>query len=56
MNQWLERNQCPQNDLLTQDQSVWLLQYMLLGSRAEMDQIVEAIVKIQKHASEIKKS
>lgn len=56
MNQWLERNQCPQNDLLTQDQSVWFFQNMLLGSRAEMDQIVEAIVKIQKHAAEINKA
>jgi len=56
MNQWLERNHCPQNDKLTQEQSVWFFQNMLLGSKTEMDQIAEAILKIQKHASEINKA
>ena len=55
MNHWLERNQCPQNDLLTSEQSVWFFQNMLLGSRNDMDQIVEAVLKIQKYAAEIKK-
>lgn len=55
MNQWLERNQCPQNDKLTSEQSVWFFQYMLLGSRTEMEQIVQAILKIQKYAAEINK-
>ncbi len=55
MNQWLERNQCPQNDKLTTDQSVWLFQNMLLGSRTEMEQIAEAIGKIREYAGEIKK-
>ncbi len=52
MKQWLERNQCPQNDLLT-DQSVWFFQNMLLGTKTDLEQIVEAIRKIQKYASEI---
>jgi len=56
MNQWLERNQCPQNDKLTQEQSVWFFQNMLLGTKMDMDQIVEAIRKIQKHAAEINKA
>ncbi len=55
MKHWLERNQCPQNDLLTQEQSVWFFQNMLLGPRTDMDQIAEAIRKIQKHAAEINK-
>ncbi len=55
MNQWLDRNQCPQNDILTSEQSVWFFQNMLLGSRNDMDQIVEAVLKIQKYAAEIKK-
>lgn len=55
MNQWLERNQCPQNDRLT-EQSVWFFQNMLLGTRTDMDQIAEAIRKIQKYAAEIKKA
>jgi dTDP-4-amino-4,6-dideoxygalactose transaminase len=56
MNEWLERNQCPQNDILTSEQSVWFFQNMLLGSRTEMEQIVKAILKIQKYAPEIIKS
>ncbi|MEI6679911.1 MAG: DegT/DnrJ/EryC1/StrS family aminotransferase [Mariniphaga sp.] len=55
MNQWLERNQCPQNDKLTSEQSVWFFQNMLLGSRTEMEQIVKAILKIQKYAPELNK-
>lgn len=56
MNHWLERNQCPQNDRLTSEQSVWFFQNMLLGPRSDMDQIVHAILKIQKYAAEINKA
>ncbi|WP_300600627.1 DegT/DnrJ/EryC1/StrS family aminotransferase [Niabella sp.] len=55
MQQWLERNQCPQNDTLTSEQSVWLFQNMLLGTKTEMEQIAEAMRKIQKYAAEIAK-
>lgn len=53
MKEWLERNQCPQNDKLADEQAVWFTQNMLLGSRNDMDQIVEAIRKIRKHAKSI---
>ncbi len=53
MKEWLEQNQCPQNDHLTKNESVWLFQTMLLGSRQEMEQIVEAVRKIQKYAKEL---
>ena len=56
MNQWMERNQCPQNDKLTGEQSVWFFQNMLLGSKTDIEQIAEAIRKIQKHAVEINKA
>lgn len=56
MNQWVERNQCPQNDKLTEEQSVWFFQNMLLGTRTDMEQIVEAIRKIKKFAIEISKA
>jgi dTDP-4-amino-4,6-dideoxygalactose transaminase len=56
MNQWLEQNHCPQNDKLTSEQSVWFFQNMLLGTRDDMEQIVKAILKIQKYAAEISKS
>ena len=55
MKQWIERNHCPQNDKLTGEQSLWFLQFMLLGSKTQMEQIVEAIRKIQKYAVELKK-
>jgi len=55
MKEWLERNQCPQNDLLTSTQSVWFFQNMLLGTKNDMEQIAEAIRKIQKYAAEIAK-
>jgi perosamine synthetase len=52
MKNWLERLQCPENDKLT-EQAVWLFQTMLLGTKTDMEQIAEAIVKIQKNANEI---
>ena len=55
MKQWLERNQCPQNDKLTSEEAIWFFQTMLLGTTRDMDQIAEAVRKIQKHASELKK-
>jgi perosamine synthetase len=47
-----ERNRTPQNDRLC-DQAVWLTQTMLIGPREDMDQIVEAVRKIQKHAADV---
>jgi dTDP-4-amino-4,6-dideoxygalactose transaminase len=47
-----ERNNCPVNDTLCQ-QAVWFGQTMLLGTTKDMDDIVHAIRKIQKHASSL---
>jgi dTDP-4-amino-4,6-dideoxygalactose transaminase len=53
LQQWLEQNRnCPQNEKLCQ-QAVWLTQNMLLGPRAQMEQIAEAIRRIQKHGAEL---
>jgi perosamine synthetase len=41
-----ERNACPSNDRLCQE-AVWLTQTVLLASRADMDDIVNAVGKIQ---------
>jgi len=54
MQQWLERNKCPQNEKLTSEQALWLNQRALLGSRQEMEQIAEAMRKIQKYARELR--
>jgi perosamine synthetase len=56
MKDWVEQNHCPQNDYLTKNESVWFTQTMLLGTRQEMEQIVEGVKKIQKHAAQIAKS
>ncbi len=43
------RNHCPANDRLCEE-AVWLTQTMLLGTRSDMDQIADAVRKIQKQA------
>jgi perosamine synthetase len=53
---YLERNRCPQNNIICNEEAVWLNQNMLLGPRSDMDYIVSAIDKIQKNADLIKKS
>ena len=52
MDDWLQRNQCPVNDMLCQ-QAVWFSQFALLGDRSKMDHIAESIRDIQKRASEL---
>jgi len=52
---WVERNACPQNDLLC-EQAVWFSQNMLLGSRSDMDQIAQATAKLHAHAAELARS
>jgi perosamine synthetase len=47
-----ERIHCPANDKLC-EQAVWFGQTMLLGDTQDMDDIVRAIRKIQKHASHL---
>jgi len=54
MKEWFERNQCPQNDILTDEQSLWFGQTMFLGSTRDMDLIAEAVRKIQKNAAQLK--
>ena len=49
---WEERNQCPQNDKLCEE-AVWFTQTMLLGTRRDMEQIAEAVRKIQAHAEDL---
>ena len=50
-----ERNNCPLNDKLCNEEAVWFYQSMLLGTRADMDDIVNAIQKKDDNADKIKK-
>ena len=45
-----ERNVCPDNDKLCQE-AVWLTQNMLLGTKLDMEQIADAVRKIQKQSA-----
>jgi dTDP-4-amino-4,6-dideoxygalactose transaminase len=54
MKQWIDRNHCPQNDRLAGEEALWITQPMLLGTTRDMEQIADAIRKIQKYANELK--
>lgn len=47
------RVRLPVTEKMCYDEAVWFYQYMLLGTKEDMDDIVDAIVKIQEHADEI---
>ncbi len=51
---WMEDNMCPLNEKLCNEEAVWLYQYMLLGSREDMNMIAGAIEKIQRNAEKLK--
>jgi dTDP-4-amino-4,6-dideoxygalactose transaminase len=53
--EWQERTRCPVNDRLC-DEAVWFVQTMLLAPRGAMDQIADAVRKIQAHAGELAKA
>jgi len=53
-NNYMERNQCPQNNQLC-NEAVWFTQNLLLGSRADMDAIASAIEKTHANAERLKK-
>ena len=49
---WAERNHCPKNDQLCEE-AVWFTQNMLLGQPSDMEEIAEAVRRIQSHAGEV---
>jgi dTDP-4-amino-4,6-dideoxygalactose transaminase len=51
---WRERTQCSANDRLCEE-AVWFTQTMLLGSKSDMDQIAEAVRKIQGQSGELRR-
>jgi hypothetical protein len=52
--EYWKANECPQNDQLSRE-GLFFSQTYLLGSREDIDQIAEAISRIQAHSSEIAK-
>ena len=53
--EWPERNRCPENDRLCAE-ALWLGQTVFLGSRRDMDQIAEAVRKIHAYAPQLAKA
>ncbi len=53
--EWESRNACPENDKLCEE-AVWFTQNMLITARTDMDQIAEAVRKIQAHAGSLAKA
>ncbi|MBM4019787.1 MAG: DegT/DnrJ/EryC1/StrS family aminotransferase [Planctomycetes bacterium] len=53
--QWADRNRCPENDTLCEE-AAWFTQNMLLGPRTDMDQIAAAVRKIHKFAGDLARS
>jgi hypothetical protein len=49
-----EQNECPENDLLC-NEAVWFTQNLLLGDKTDLDDIFNAIERIQRNADSIKK-
>jgi hypothetical protein len=52
---WEERTECPANDKLAEE-AAWFTQTTLLGTHSDMDQMAEAIRKVQKHAGDLAKA
>lgn len=50
IDEWAERNRCPENDKLCEE-AVWFMQRMFLGPRSDMDEIAAAMRKIRANAS-----
>jgi len=53
LDEFAGRNQCPANDKLCEE-AVWFTQTMMLGPREDMDQIADAVRKIQRQASTLR--
>lgn len=51
---YMSQNQCPANDQVCEE-AVWFSQSMLLGTHADMDDIVNAITKIYDNAAKLSK-
>lgn len=52
---YAQENKCPMNEQVCNEEAVWLFQNLLLGTRQDMNNIADAIVKIQKNADLINK-
>ena len=52
---FIDKNQCPINDRICNEEAIWLTQNLLLGNKSSMDNIANAIEKIHDNADKIVK-
>lgn len=52
---YASENQCPLNEKLCTEQAVWIPQNVLLGTKADMQNIADAVEKVHQNADEIKR-
>ena len=50
------KSRCPNSDLICREQGVWLEQNLMLGRRADMDDIARAFEKIYEKRDELSRS
>ncbi|OQY95261.1 MAG: glutamine--scyllo-inositol aminotransferase [Sphingobacteriales bacterium UTBCD1] len=53
---YLEQNQCPQNDILCNEEAVWFNQRLFLTGKKEMDMFYSAVEKTYANAEKLKKA
>ena len=51
---FVERNQCPENNRICNEEAVWFYQTLLLGSKSDMSEVAMAIARVQKNAGKSK--
>jgi dTDP-4-amino-4,6-dideoxygalactose transaminase len=49
-----KQNNCPENEILCNEEAVWIPQNILLGTKSDMDAIAQAISRIRDNAEKIK--
>jgi dTDP-4-amino-4,6-dideoxygalactose transaminase len=54
LERYRKENQCPQNDHIAEETGLWMGQRVFLGSRKDMEDIAEAMAKIQRNALQLK--
>lgn len=52
---FIDKNQCPMNDRICNEEAIWLTQNLFLGNKSSMDNIANAIEKIEVNADKIVK-
>lgn len=52
---FIDKNQCPMNDRICNEEAIWMTQNLFLENKSSMDDIVNAIEKIQANADKIVK-